>query len=196
MRLFVAIGLTPEVRTRLARALTVLRGAGGPATWVAPENLHLTLKFLGELPDSRVSEALEATRRAAWRTGPFDLEIAGVSAFPERRPRVIAARASDSPPTLSRLAGALTDALAPLGVPREERPFKAHVTLGRIRERPPNALLHAVTALSGERFGDQAVTEIALVGSRLGASGAVYTLLEACALGPRRALEGREPRAS
>lgn len=178
MRLFVAVLLAPEIRRRLARALAVLRGAGGPVAWVAPENLHLTLKFLGELPDSQLSDALEAVRRVAGRTGSFGLEVEGVSAFPERRPRVIAARASDSPPTLSRLAGALEDALSPLGVPREERPFKAHVTLGRIREGPQSELLQAVAALSGERFGEQAVTEIALLHSRLTPAGAVYAALE------------------
>lgn len=178
MRLFVAVLLAEEVRRGLARALNALRAAGGPVTWVAADNLHLTLKFLGEVPESGLDGVLTATGRAAARAARFDLELAGVSAFPPRRPRVIAAGASDRPATLAGLAASLEDELAALGVPREDRPFRAHITLGRLKGPPGARLGAAIAGMGRTGFGVQPVSEIALVRSRLTSTGAVYAPLE------------------
>ena len=178
VRLFVAVLLAEEVRRGLARTLNALRAAGGPVSWVAPDNLHLTLKFLGELPEPTLEAALDATNRAAQGAARFDLEVAGVSAFPERRPRVVAAGASDRPSTLVGLAASLEDEFAALGVPREDRPFRAHVTLGRVKGPPGARLGAAIAGLARMEFGAQPVSEIALVRSRLTAAGAVYSVVE------------------
>lgn len=131
MRLFIAINLPPSERDRLQRAAGALRAAHLPVRWVGSDALHLTLKFLGEVPDARRGEVEEATREVSAGFGPFQLELRGLGAFPRlASPRVLWVGVH-APPELARLAGALDEAMGRLGFPREERPFSPHLTLGR-----------------------------------------------------------------
>ncbi len=131
MRLFIAINLPPEERDRLQRAAGVLRSARLPVRWVGTDALHLTLKFLGEVPDARLPSIEQALLRAAVGFPHFDLELRGLGAFPDlRSPRVVWVGVH-APEEMAQLAGALEDAMAELGFPREQRAFSPHLTLGR-----------------------------------------------------------------
>jgi 2'-5' RNA ligase len=131
MRLFLAINFPPAERERLHRAAAGLRAARLPVRWVEAEALHLTLKFLGEVPEPRLAEIEAEARTVAAQQAAFTLRLHGLGAFPnERNPRVIWV-GIQAPPVLARLAGALEDALADRGFARESRPFAPHLTLGR-----------------------------------------------------------------
>jgi 2'-5' RNA ligase len=134
VRLFVAIELPEDVRALLAAAAERLRASEAAVKWVAPANLHLTVKFLGEAEEARLPEIVAALERAARGAGPLEARVSGAGAFPSaHRPRVVWA-GLDAGAALPSLVDAVERALAPLGFPREERPWSAHVTLGRVRE--------------------------------------------------------------
>jgi 2'-5' RNA ligase len=155
-------------------------GRSGVA-WVAPENFHLTLKFLGHVDQPRL-ESVEAALAAAVGGRPrFELTCAGLGAFPTaRRPRVIWAGVRDGAKAAMRLAEAIEHALAPLGFEPEGRAFSAHITLGRLRVpgRDP-ALTTALEAAGGRLFGTAPIDRVALMRSDLSPRGARYTELAA-----------------
>jgi 2'-5' RNA ligase len=181
VRAFVAVHLDADTRAALATAAGALRqhGAGLPVAWVAPDNLHLTLKFLGGIDEARVQSVIDALHTAVRGHPPFDIEVGGLGAFPSRtRARALWAGFLAGGDRLAALAAAVDDALAGLGVPREDRAFSPHITLGRVRApgRAP-ALADALTAGAAQRFGRVAVAEVALMRSDLSPRGARYTRL-------------------
>ncbi len=184
MRLFVAVNLPQEERVRLEQEVRALRAARLPVRWVAGDALHLTLKFLGEVPDAGVGAIERALTEVAGEFPPFRLELQGLGAFPNlRSPRVVWVGVQ-APPELGRLAGALEEAMAGLGYPRENRPFSPHLTLGRA-ERDAGA--GAFRALAGlvERFTFRAAVEAQsadLMRSHLSPRGARYERILAAPL--------------
>ena len=185
--MFFAIELDDGARQAaadLARRLAGARGGDG-VRWVRPEALHVTLRFLGEIDAARAaplarraSEELAALRPFALRLGPAEL-------FPSpRRPRVVALGLAPAAP-LAELAAAVGRACVAEGFPREERPFRAHLTLGRIR----GASFPAVAALAAPA-AELAVDEVVLFRSELSPAGSRYTPLGRARLG---AAQGHHP---
>jgi len=159
-------------------------GRSGVA-WVAPENFHLTLKFLGHVDQSRLESVQAALASAVGGSPRFELTCAGLGAFPTAgRPRVIWAGVRDGAETATRLAQVVERALAPLGFEPEGRAFSAHITLGRLRVpgRDP-ALATALEAAGGRVFGSTPIDRVALMRSDLSPRGARYTELSAFPLG-------------
>ncbi len=184
MRLFIAINLPEEERGRLDREVRVLRAARLPVRWVASDALHLTLKFLGEVPDGRVGEVERAMTGVAAQCAPFRLELGGLGAFPNpRNPRVVWVGVQ-APPELARLAAALEDVMAELGFPRENRPVSPHLTLGRAERDARAGDFRALAALAAEfRFRAEVEARSAdLMRSHLSARGARYERLLAAPL--------------
>ena len=155
-------------------------------SWVAPENLHVTVKFLGNVDAARVPSVIDALRSAVRGHAPFDLEVGGLGAFPSAtRARVLWAGLIGGTAPLGALAASVEDALAHLGFPREDRPFSPHITLARVREpRRSPELAEALGVASGRRFGQVAVPDIALMRSDLSPRGARYSTLASIALRP------------
>ncbi len=184
MRLFIAINLPQEERARLDREVRALRAARLPVRWVAADALHLTLKFLGEVPDGQVAEVETVSTAVAARFAPFRLELGGLGAFPNlRNPRVVWVGVQ-APPELARLAGALEDAMAGLGFPRETRPFSPHLTLGRAERDARAGDFRGLPALAAQ-FGFRADVEARsadLMRSHLSPRGARYERLLAAPL--------------
>lgn len=179
MRTFVAIELDAPLVRALAEARAHLEAAGAPVRWVAPEKVHVTVKFLGEIPADAAGRAAEILAEHARATEPFDLDVEGVGPFPNpRRPRVVAAKLREIPAPLQRVAAALDGAYAELGVAADGRPFHAHLTLGRIR-RPGGLgrLYQAMGDLAGRTFGRLHVDHLTLIESVLGPGGPTYTAL-------------------
>jgi 2'-5' RNA ligase len=164
MRLFSAIDLPDEVRANLKTFLDRLRPTVA-ISWSRAENLHVTTKFIGEWPEERLEEMKSALRPV--RSAPFAISIRGTGFFPNaRNPRVFWIGV-ESGPELGALAAATEDAVAGLGVAREDRKYSPHLTLARIRERVPlEALMRAVEA--PVEFGSFQVSAFYLYLSRAG----------------------------
>ncbi|MBI5367975.1 MAG: RNA 2',3'-cyclic phosphodiesterase [Planctomycetes bacterium] len=185
IRAFVAAELSAAVRAELAAALAELRRAEPGVKWTAPENLHLTLKFLGELPAEILERAHAAVALAAASCPPLELTVRGVGAFPPRgAPRVLWVGCADRPPALGAAVLDLETRLDLVGIPREARDFAAHVTLGRVKTvRRPDRLRAALAPFAGALFGVSPVADWTLFSSRLLPTGPVYTALARFPLG-------------
>ena len=178
MRLFVALQIPSMVRKNLAELLVELRALSSQPRWVRAENLHITLKFIGELPAEKLG-ALRAALSAVHSDQAVALDFRGAGFFPnERRPRVFWAGIEASA-NLARLASDIDRATGKLGVPPEKRPFSAHLTLARF-EPPglPEKLRAAIQENETREFGSVATEEFHLIESKLKAGGAEYTTLE------------------
>ncbi|PYO00958.1 MAG: RNA 2',3'-cyclic phosphodiesterase [Candidatus Rokuibacteriota bacterium] len=184
VRAFVAILLPDAVRAKLGAEIERLRACGRNVAWVASDNLHVTLKFLGHVEPSRLDDAVSALTVASAVVAPFDLDVAGLGAFPSStRPRVLWAGLAEGADAAAKLARSIDSALAGHGFPPEDRPFAGHVTLGRVREpRGDRELASALAASARQRFGRFTVDRVALMRSELSSRGAHYSILAALPL--------------
>ncbi|MBI4735505.1 MAG: RNA 2',3'-cyclic phosphodiesterase [candidate division NC10 bacterium] len=186
MRLFVAVNLPSEVRERLAAVQDRLRRAQADVSWVRAENIHVTLKFLGDVEAKRLERVRPALAEEARAGAPFSMEVSGVGSFGGRIPRVVWVGVGDGAEPLTRLAGQVEDGLGRVGFPKERRGFAAHLTVGRVRSpRNAEALLAALGEERTEPFGVAEVTQFDLMQSELRPSGSVYSVLEKFPLGSR-----------
>jgi 2'-5' RNA ligase len=187
VRVFVALDIPQPVRDSLAqlreRFETICRGA----RWVRLEGVHVTLKFIGEVPPEqveRVRAALESVRERP----PFELRFLGLGFFPDgRRPRVFWA-GIEAGTALAGLAAAIETQLVPLGIPREQREFHPHLTLARFDPAEGIEPLRAAAAeFAATEFGRTMANEFYLYQSVLKRSGAEYTRLATYQFSPERA---------
>lgn len=173
-RLFVAVEINDECRAEVSRCIEGLKGAGADVGWVRPENLHITLKFLGST-GMQFETILSALQPIAQRK--FEMTLEGLGAFPNLNgPKVIFADVTEGREGLKTLASLLEKALAPLGFAEEGREFHPHLTIGRVRS-PKNLkkLNEKMVGRERQMFGKISVVRFCLVKSELGANGPVYT---------------------
>jgi RNA 2',3'-cyclic 3'-phosphodiesterase len=136
VRIFVAVFPPPEIRRALLGAARELPVAG-EVRWARPENVHLTLKFLGDVPGDDVDRVAEALEPVRLRHEPFEAELSAFGAFPSaRRARILWAGIGGGSEFLRDLARDVEASLEPLGFEREDRAYMPHLTLGRARSRP------------------------------------------------------------
>lgn len=174
MRLFVALEIPSAVRQNLATLLDSMRAITKEPRWVRAENLHVTLKFLGEIAETKV----DAVRRALMGIHSdkcIALDFRGLGFFPnEKHPRVFWTGLEASP-NLKGLAGDIEGVMEELGIPREKRDFSPHLTLARFeRPRLPEALRKLIVDNQQREFGFQRTNEFHLIQSRLQPTGAEY----------------------
>jgi 2'-5' RNA ligase len=192
IRSFIAIELPEEVKGELARLRCEMGGAEHSfVKWVAPEGIHLTLKFLGNIPSEAVKDITEAIREASQVASPFRLDILGLGAFPNlRQPRVLWVGIGGEIDRLSSLQQDVDSLLAPLGFAREERPFAPHLTLARIRQGASSSEIKSfsqlVASVNLQTNYSVNVQAVSLMRSQLTPRGAVYTHLAVVELGPRK----------
>jgi len=180
-RIFVAVPLEPALRDGVRALERRLEEAGVTAArWIAPGNLHLTLRFLGHISPAQLSRVVRAAHAAAAGVPPFQITLSGVGAFPTmRRPRVIWAGIAEGASALTDLAARLDDALARERFPKEPRPLQPHLTLARIRNPGTITGLEAAAAsLGAVEIGRQGVTSLVVMESLLRPSGALYVPVE------------------
>lgn len=135
MRLFVALTPPSEVQRAVWEAFGPLRARSYPVKWVSPEGIHVTLKFLGEVPEQRQAELVRALGEAVIGARTVTLVVSGAGAFPDpARPRVVWAGIAPDP-AIELLADRVERVFAPLGFPTEGRAFRPHLTLGRAARR-------------------------------------------------------------
>jgi 2'-5' RNA ligase len=172
MRLFIAVIPSPEAQAAAHAAGARLRHAGDGVSWVKSENLHYTLRFLGEVGEDGARRAGEAAHAAAARHSPFEASLGALGAFPDAaRARVIWAGLSEGAEPLRALARSLDQALQARGFGHEERPFTPHLTLGRVRAGGDWTAQLAAAATPEARFR---IERIVLVQSTLSPGGSRY----------------------
>jgi RNA 2',3'-cyclic 3'-phosphodiesterase len=182
VRLFVALEIPAAVRDNLAAQIKELRDlsvqvADKRTRWVRPENLHVTLKFIGEVSPAKL-EGIRGALSTIRSNEPVELNFRGLGFFPnENHARVLWAGVNASA-NLPALAGDIDGALETQGITRERRAFTPHLTLARIEPPGLHEKLRATIQKSGEReFGSFQTREFHLIESKLKPSGAEYTTL-------------------
>jgi RNA 2',3'-cyclic 3'-phosphodiesterase len=181
MRLFVALEIPAPVREKLAELLMALRAISPQTRWVRPESLHVTLKFIGAVPEAKLP-AIRSALASVRSDHPVALKFCGLGFFPnEKHPRVFWAGIV-APPNLKTLAGDIERASETVGIPREQRDFSPHLTLARFESgRLPEKLRAAIEENAGREFGSPQIRQFHLIESKLKSSGAEYTTLESFA---------------
>lgn len=174
MRAFVAIEIPEPILHDLASWQARFRPVVKDARWTQPESIHLTLKFLGEISESKTQEVIQALNSVA-AFEPFLIEIGGFGFFPSpRRPRIFWAGVN-APPALEQLSTQVDSALNPLGFPPEARAFTPHLTLARFNVAKPRPEVEAlIDRTSSASFGSFQVTDFYLWESRLSPAGNTY----------------------
>jgi RNA 2',3'-cyclic 3'-phosphodiesterase len=180
IRSFLAIDPPEEVLREIGRIQDRLKKIiHGDVRWVRPEGIHLTLKFFGDISENAVADISAVAGKAAAAVGTFELAIGGAGVFPDmNRPRVIWLGMNGDVARLVTFQKELERALLEIGFPREERPFRPHLTLGRIKS--PKGLMGLAEALGkGETYmaGRFTAAGLGLFKSDLTPRGAIYTRL-------------------
>jgi 2'-5' RNA ligase len=177
MRLFVALSIPSEVRENIASLIRTLRHADSKPRWVNPGNLHITLKFIGEVESQiapAICEALVAIRLAQ----PLTLALRSLGFFPNPRRPSVAWIGIEAPPTLAFLASEINRLFTPLGIQPETKPLVPHLTIARFKENRLSPALQAeIEKWKDHSVGEYSSEEIHLIESRLRSSGAEYTTL-------------------
>ena len=184
IRTFVAIEMPAVVRDSIATLQQDLRGFPVRVSWVRPANIHLTLKFLGDIRENQVGAISEALARVGEKTAPFSLSVGTLGFFPNRRrPRVLWVGISNPDGELRQLAESVENALLPLGFKKEKRGFNPHLTFGRVRD--PRNIEQVMEKLETTEFEEQAifVKEMVFMKSTLHPRGSIYEPLKRIALG-------------
>ncbi|MFB3893445.1 MAG: RNA 2',3'-cyclic phosphodiesterase [Phycisphaerae bacterium] len=185
VRTFLAIDLDGAILDRLEAAQKSLDDGASKVNWVARPNVHLTLNFLGDVPDEILSDVCAIAAGAAAKVEPFEIEVAGVVAMPPRGPlRMFWAGVNDPTGRLAALQDGLAVSLTGLRLRQEERAFKPHITLARVKfARNPAQLRQSAAALAAQEFGIQHVEEVVAYASRLTSDGPIYTPIARAKLG-------------
>jgi 2'-5' RNA ligase len=188
-RAFIAIDLPESVKSFLSEAQEALKSYGFGVKWVRPQNIHLTLKFLGDTATADTDKIAEAMTLAAMNCPIVSLTAKGIGVFPNvRRPRVIWAGLNGQVQTLANLQQTLNAHLANLGFATDTRAFKSHLTLGRVKGKIAlDKMIAAIDNLKEFESESFETREVILFKSELRPSGAVYTRVQAIAL------QGQQP---
>ncbi|HYX69185.1 MAG TPA: RNA 2',3'-cyclic phosphodiesterase [Terriglobales bacterium] len=192
MRAFVAVDIPEEVRQKLARFVEGVRGFAPDARWVNPASLHITLKFIGEIGEEKVAGVKQALAKVSGEVSTIGFR--GTGFFPTVKAARVFWIGVEPDAKLAALAAQVDEALAPLGIAREERAFTPHLTLARTgsgrpqRSRGDRAnlsfqkLQEKLGQMPAREFGTMSAREFHLYESKLMAGGAVYAKLQSFAL--------------
>ena len=177
-RVFCAIEIPPEIRQRISQHAQRLCESltGVQASWTKPDNIHLTLKFFGNITQSEVVKASEAAARTVEGCSPFNIEIVGAGSFPPRGPaKVLWIGIENSTNSLSHLQQKLEIECERAGFPKEDRAFHPHLTVARLRSpRGARTLADKHKAL-GFKAAELEVSSLILLRSELSSKGSKYT---------------------
>lgn len=179
VRCFVAVNLPGPLREEIGEFFAALRGSVRGVRWVPAANLHLTLKFLGDVESGQVSRVANAIAGALEESPPVEVAFSGAGVFPPRgRPRVVWLDLSAGAEGITSLQREVERSLEPLGFLPERRPFTPHLTVGRVKNLRDAAPLLSAVAAAGEReWGGFTASSVDLVRSELFPTGARYSIL-------------------
>jgi 2'-5' RNA ligase len=186
LRTFIAVDLGHDIRARCVAMQETLARNGTEVKWVEPDNLHVTLLFLGEVSEREVAQVCQAVSDCCAKLKPFPVSVETVGCFPNpRRPRVVYAGICTGAAELVALHDALEMPLLDLGCyRREERKYTPHITLGRVKgERSSDGLAAALLKQVNWQAGEIEVHEVLVLSSQLRPQGPVYAVLSTALLG-------------
>ncbi len=183
-RIFIAVELDPALHQHVVEAQRRLEAAGARIRWIKPGNLHFTLRFLGEITPAQVALAKIASREAVAGIRPFAIALTHLGAFPSlQRPQVVWIGVGDGAQALEALAQRLDDRLAHHRFPLEDRTFRPHLTLARVRDaRQWGDVVRALTQHAELPVGSQEVRTISVMESHLTPDGPIYARVEEVSL--------------
>jgi 2'-5' RNA ligase len=192
MRLFIAVELDDTVRSEAGRVADILRRRAhtmaprARLTWVTPERMHLTVRFIGAADDEKLA-GLRRVLEAPFETAGFMLSVQGTGTFPPKGPpRVVWAGLHDGRDRLLALEREMTARLSTIGIPPEDRPYNPHLTLARVREPAGLRAAALLDGLQSHAFGESPIDAITLFESRLSPKGPTYVaLLRTALVNPR-----------
>lgn len=187
IRTFIAVDVADAVRQRAADLVVRLQVGGANVKWVDTHNMHLTLKFLGDIPDRQTADVCRAVTEAAREHSPFNITLRGAGAFPNAsRPRTIWMGVAHGAAELESLQKSIEKALAKLGYPKEARRFHPHLTLGRVRRGGAAVRDLGRLIRDNEQFdgGSADIDKVLVFASFLDKTGPTYNVLGRAPLGP------------
>jgi RNA 2',3'-cyclic 3'-phosphodiesterase len=190
VRTFIAVEMSPSVIARAGDLIDKLRVAAAEINWVRPQQMHLTLKFLGDVPDTETPDICRVVNEVAAAIEPFEITCRGVGAFPNlREPRTLWIGIEDGADELKRLQTAIEDGLkTKLGYPKEQRGFHPHLTLGRVKRELPGGRGQLAELLEKHAHFDAdlaVIDEVVTFASFLGRQGPSHDALGTSELGVR-----------
>lgn len=183
MRTFIAIELPEEIKDGIAELQEQLKSSSADVKWVSPQNIHLTLKFLGEIDEKRLEEINKVIHDAVSSKAAFHLSIYFIGAFPKiDSPRVIWLGIDSGDKETKEIAKSMEEELRKIGFPEEDRPFSSHITLGRTRSGlNRQKLVQSLKSMEGkvgEKKLEFDVTKVTLFKSTLTQKGPIYEALK------------------
>jgi RNA 2',3'-cyclic 3'-phosphodiesterase len=192
MRLFLALAIPTDVREKIAALIRELRGVDANPKWINPDNLHATLKFIGEVAPEKAVQIGDALATVQTRQ-PVVVEFRDIGFFPDARRPKTAWVGIQPPQMLSSLAAEANRVLAPLGIHREEKPFVPHLTIARFKETFLSPALRAeIEDPKSRNFGTLTTGEFHLIESKRKSAGAEYTTLRSFRFAPEE-FKGSRP---
>jgi len=179
MRTFIAVELPREVKREIEEVQSPLKKTDTFVSWVKPGNVHVTLKFLGEVNEERIEDVFQGTERALKESRVFNLSLKDLGCFPNvRRPRVVWVGVDKGKEELSQMQSRIEEELFKLRFPKEERRFSAHLTIGRVKS--PKNIDDLTRRIETTKFQTEEVKveEVVVMKSQLHPQGAIYTPLK------------------
>jgi len=179
IRAFIAIPLDPKIQRVIERMHDHFKKINSDVNWVASKNIHITLKFLGDVNTEQINSAKQALATLYQSTRPFTVELSQLGAFPNiNRPRTLWVGLKDNKQRLSRIAESLEKALSKIGFQGDQKPFSPHITIGRIRSlKNFDALSKSISNYQIIESCAQTISKIILFQSILSSEGPTYKSL-------------------
>jgi len=184
LRTFIAVSLSSSVLAGIEKLIRTLQPSVEEVRWVEPKNLHVTLKFLGDVSLNDLPQLIRAVAQSVSQTYSFDLTFQGFGVFPSREsPKTIWIGCREGSQELEQLAENIGDGLLSLGFPKESRRFSPHLTIGRVKKMKKGSSLMPILDEQQDRlFGSCSVSEVQIFSSELTRQGPVYDELAAVPL--------------
>ena len=177
-RTFICIEIPPSIKARIGDLQSALRLRDGAISWVRPANIHLTIKFLGDVAASRMPGLQAAAERACASVPAFDLRVNGSGCFPSaNNPRVLWIGLDPIPDELRRLQSNVEIELERAGFAREAKPFSPHLTIGRVRDATKSKTAVEQLLVTGFEAAEFRVSQVIVMRSELHPSGSIYSPL-------------------
>ncbi len=189
LRSFIAVELPNEIHDSLQKLQNNLKDSMPDVRWTKYGNIHLTLKFLGDVESSKIEKISKSIQYIADEFSPFIMSLARIGAFPNsRKPSIIWAGVDEGAEKIVEIADRVESSMEKLGFAREKRPFRPHLTIGRVRElKHPAVMAKSLENNEIGEIGRFRVEKLSLIKSQLDPSGSIYTTLSEALLKPENA---------
>lgn len=189
LRTFIAVELPNDIHDSLQKLQNNLKDSMPDVRWTKYGNIHLTLKFLGDIEPSKVDKISVSIQSVANEFFPFTMSLAGIGAFPNsRKPSIVWVGIEEGSGEIVQIANRIESSMEKLGFAKEKRPFKPHLTIGRIRElKHPSVMAKSLENNEIGEIGRFRVEKLSFIKSQLDPAGSIYTTLSEALLKPENA---------